>query len=242
MFGVVIIDDDPFSQVVIEDLLHTSYPDFSIVAKFSKVQEALLALPKIEADLLFLDMELEDGFGFDILKQLEEIDFEVIITTMHDSYMLQAIKHSAIDYLMKPLAKKDFAEAITRFQNKRSKVQKHNSDNSNRAISHRRLVIPNQNGLVLVEISDIIRMESEGAYTRITLVDGKTHLTSKNLGFYESQLAVHDFLRVHHSHLISLMHIKNYVKGEGGYVIMSDNTMVEVSRRKKEDFMRKLGL
>jgi two-component system LytT family response regulator len=242
MYRVVIIDDDPLSQEVIEDLLKPWLLDFEITAKYSTVKDALKLLQKTNVDLLFLDMELSDGYGFDVLKELEEIDFEVIITTMHDSFMLEAIKYSAIDYLMKPIGKGHFDAAIERFKNKMRKQQSVAKKSDDSGVRLSRLVIPNQNGLLLVDIHDIIRLESEGAYTRIIMADGKTHLTSKNLGFYDSHLASHNFSRVHHGHLINLLHVKNYVKGEGGYVVMTDGAMVDVSRRKKEEFLRKLGV
>jgi two-component system LytT family response regulator len=238
MINVVIIDDDLFSQETLKDRLLDLDHDFEIVGVFSGVEDTLAHFPKQGIDILFLDMELQDGKGFDVLKRLEEINFEVIITTMHDSFMLEAIKHSAIDYLLKPISKEDLNSAISRFEDKVQKLQKLKSPNTQERPT--RLVIPNQDGLELVEIKDLIRLKSDGAYTRLYLRNDREYLTSKNLGYYDDKLKSHDFFRVHHQHLINLNHVKNYIKGEGGSVTMSDDSTVDVSRRKKDDFLKNL--
>lgn len=240
MIKTVIIDDDPFSQETLKDILGDFTDDFEIVAVYSGVEETLINLPEIDVDLVLLDMELQDGQGFDVLKRLEDINFEVIITTMHDSFMLEAIKHSAIDYLMKPIGKDDLAVALDRFHKKMEKFQQ--LKNASPVNKKHSLVIPNQNGLILLEIKNIIRLESDGAYTRLFVADGTNHFLSKNLGYYENSLAEHDFIRVHNKHLISIKHVKNYVRAEGGTIVMSDSSTVEISRRKKEYFLQKLEL
>jgi len=238
-YKVAIVEDDPLSQQMLQDLIERSFPDFRVCATFSSVNDAVAELEMQQVNLLLLDMELGDGRGFDVLKRLDPIDFEVIITTMHDSYMLEAIKHSAIDYLMKPISKSALAEAFDRFEQKKSRrAPQASSLNTART---NKLVIPNQEGLNLVEIEDILRLESDGPYTTIHLVNGEKEVSSKNLGTYESMLAKYPFYRVHHSHLINLNHVVNYFKGEGGHVVLSDQSIVAVSRRKKDDFLAALG-
>lgn len=238
-YKAVIVEDDPLSYQVLSDVLADGFVELEVVAHYSNVADAATGLKDADADVVFLDMELPDGKGFDVLSALNSIDFEVIITTMHDSFMLEAIKHSAIDYLMKPITKTALHDAVDRFKSRIQKVS--DSKSVVRNTPSNRLVIPNQDGLILVEISDIIRLESDGAYTNLYLANGQKHMTSKNLGFYQNQLDPDSFFRVHHSHIISIAHIKNYVRGEGGQVIMSDESMVNVSRRRKEDFLRALG-
>lgn len=242
MYKVVIIDDDPLSQQSLLDLVEKELNQFQIEGVFSNVADGIAALKDLDIDLVFLDMELPDGQGFDVLKSLEEIHFEVIITTMHNSFMLEAIKHSAIDYLMKPVEKAGLLGAVSNFEKRIAKFKKVNTRINHKENRSNRLVIPNQQGLLLVEIDDIVRLESEGAYTKLFTVDKTVHLTSRNLGYYEQQLNQYDFFRAHHKHLINLAHIKNYIRGEGGQVVMSDNSTVDVSRRKKDDFMKVLGL
>lgn len=227
------------SAEALSDLLEKEFAQIDIVASFRSVSEAIKGFGVQKADLVFLDMELQDGKGFDLLKELGEISFEVIITTIHENYMLEAIKHSALDYILKPVEKEALNEAFERFKTKRAKksIDHCLSD----IVRSKKLVLPNQEGLILVEIADILRLESDGPYTTIHLIGGKKEVSSKNLGFYESALAAHPFFRTHHSHIINLNHVVNYVRGEGGHVILADQSMVAVSRRKKEDFLKALG-
>ena len=239
MYKAVIIEDDPLSQETLKDLFQGSFHKYTITGIFSSVEESVRELSDMDVDLVILDMELTDGKGFDVLKQLEKIDFEVIIATMHDRFMLEAIKHSAIDYLLKPISKEDLASALMRFEQKVQRLEKIKTESTQERPT--RLVVPNQDGLELVEIKDLVRLNSDGAYTKLYLTDGRHLLTSKNLGYYEDKLRTHNFFRVHHQHLISLNHVKNYIKGEGGSVTMSDNAIIDVSRRRKEDFLNKLS-
>lgn len=239
MFKVLIIEDDALAREMLNDLLVDHHPEYTLIGFFDTVKTALKSLPALRPDLIFLDMELPDGKGFDILEKLVNIDFEVIVTTSHDSYMLQAIKHSALDYLLKPVDAKSLADALHRFEMKIAS-SKSNAKSIEKAHVHK-IILPMSEGLMLLDIPDIIRLESDGSYTIFFTRDGKRHVTSQTLATYEPQLSNHSFFRVHHSHLINLNHISKYVKGEGGYVIMSDGTSVDVSRRKKEDFLRALG-
>ena len=240
MYQAVIIDDDNFSHEVLKDLLEKYFPEYRIAGNFYSVKDSVKSLDSSHPDILFLDIELPDGKGFDVLEKLDKIDFEVIITTVHDSYMLQAIKHSAIDYLMKPIEKKSLTEALQRFEKKMAVIKKQVTNQPTPRIS--KLALPTHDGLVLVEISEMVRLESEGAYTKFITTSGEVLMTSKSIGSYEDQLSPHGFFRIHHSHLINLSHIRRYVKGEGGYVIMSDNSNVDVARRKKEEFIKSLGI
>lgn len=241
MFDVFIIDDDPVSQHAIADLLEGISDNYRVTGILGTVEHAVRALTKMAPDLVILDMELPDGNGFDVLKRFPEINFEVVITTVHDSFMLEAIKHAAVDYLLKPVDKVMLQSALARFEKRAEKSGRINGNLRFNEARDGKLVISNQQGLVLVNKDDIIRLESEGAYTRIFLNDKLTHLTSKNLGHYEDQLRNKAFFRIHNKHLINLNHVKNYIRGEGGQVVMSDDSCVDVSRRKKEDFLKILG-
>jgi two-component system LytT family response regulator len=184
-------------------------------------------------------MELPDGKGFDILERLPDINFEVIVTTQHDSFLMQAIKHSALDYLLKPVNAEMLAETLKKFDNKISTAKA--SGENNHSHQTGKIIISMNNELLFLNIPDIIRLESDGSYTTFFLMDKKSFVTSRTLATYEDKLIPHGFFRVHHSHLVNLNHIGKYVKGEGGYVIMADNSQIDVSRRKKEDFLKALG-
>lgn len=239
MFKIVIIEDDSFAREMLSDLLVKHSDRYVVTAFFDSVKSSVKSIQSLAPDLVFLDMELTDGKGFDILEKLVKIPFEVIVTTMYDSYMLQAIKHSALDYLLKPVNSNDLTVALTRFENKMAESNADPKVNNNAHIH--KIVLPTSEGLLLLNISDIIRLESDGAYTVFYTGDGKKFLTSRTLATYEEQLIPQSFFRIHHSHLVNLNHIIKYVKGEGGYVIMSDNSSVDVSRRKKEDFLKALN-
>lgn len=240
MYKVVLVDDDPFSIEAIKDLLQIHFKNYEITAIFTGVEEAITNLPQLHVDLLFLDMELMDGEGFDVLKALGEINFEVIVITMHDSYMLEAIKHAAIDYLLKPVKHIDLASAIERFEKRNQKKVSHQNINADENKNSNRLVISNQNGLILLDIQKVLRLESDGAYTKIFSIDGAHYFTSKNLGHYEQLLPSNQFFRVHHSHIINLNQVKNFTSGNKNVAILSDSSEIEVSRRKKGDFLKKL--
>ena len=239
MYRAAIVEDDPLSAEALADLLADNFPEIELETHYLSVAKAIEGLSSSSPDLVFLDMELNDGKGFDVLQTLGEIAFEVIITTGHETYMLEAIKHSALDYILKPIEKKELNEAFARFKKKRAQATK--ATEISNAIRSKKLVLPNQEGLILVAIEDILRLESDGPYTTLHLVGGKKEVSSKNLGFYEDVLSVHSFFRVHHSHVINLNHVVNYVRGEGGHVVLSDRSVVGVSRRKKEDFLKALG-
>jgi len=242
MIKTVIIEDDPMSLDILKDLIADHFTQLQIVATYDTVRDAIRGMSKQEVDLVFLDMELPDGRGFDVLSGLGEINFELIITTMHDAFMLDAIKHAAIDYLMKPINAKDLVAAVERFALKIQKTRQKIEAGQQQVKKSSRLVIPNQQGLILTEINDIIRLESDGAYTHIILKDGTKILASKNLGHFEEELKAHDFFRIHHQHLINTKEVKSYTRGDGGSVTLSNETTVEVSRRKKDDFLKIIGL
>lgn len=238
MYKLVIIEDDLLSREILKDILEDYNSEFQVVEEFEKVLESVEYLKTNQPDLVLLDMELADGKGFDILEQLEQFDFEVIIITMHNSFMLEAIKHSALDYLLKPISKDDLSASLLRFENKIQKINQYKNPSPEAKKS--RLVIPNSGGLIILEIKNIIRLESDGAYTNIFTVAGKSYMVSKNLGYYESLLEETNFFRSHHKHLINLSHIKSYHRSEGAEVQMSDQSKVLVSRRKKELFLKLL--
>jgi len=239
MYKIVIIEDDSFAREMLIDLLTKYSSDYSVIAFFDSVRSAVKSLPSLGPHLVFLDMELADGKGFDILEKLVKINFEIIVTTMHDSYMLQAIRHSALDYLLKPINSKELNATLKKFETKN--VATKTDLKSNDPPNIQKIILPMIEGLILLNVSDIVRLESDGSYTEFYTVDGKKYLTSRTLATYEDQLIPQSFFRVHHSHLVNMNHITRYIKGEGGYVIMTDNSSVDVSRRRKEEFLRALN-
>ena len=207
----------------------------------------LKSVAKFHPDLVFLDVKIHGENGFDLLKQLDEIDFEVIFTTAYDNYAVQAFKFSALDYLLKPIDPDDLKQAVDKLKTKLSKnelakkfdVLFHNLKNLEGA--SKRITIPTVNGLVFLQVSDIIRCQSDVNYTTIYLTDRHKMTVAKTLKEFEALLEEYDFYRVHNSHLINLAFVRSYHKGKGGYVSLSDGSEIEVSTRRKEAFLRRLA-
>src|SRR3954454_4282462 len=212
--------------------------------------DAILAKHRFEElhpDLIFLDIQMPGKSGLDLLTELSERNFEVIFVTAHNEYILQALQFSAVDYLMKPVDEDRLVEAVQRV-NKRLKKEK--ADEPRQTLLHNiyqtssplemRLCLPTLKGFTILKLEEILYCEAERSYTVFRLANNKTIVISKPLFDYERLLAGTIFYRIHKSFLINLLHIKEYVRGEGGTVVMSNNMEIEVSRRKKEQFLTKV--
>ena len=247
MIKAIIIDDEQHCIDRLKKLVENYCNDsIEINGAFQSVEEGLSAVKQIKPELVFLDVEIKDKTGFDLLKQLPEINFEVIFTTAYDKYAVQAFKFSAIDYLLKPVVADELEAAVKKLNAKFSQKeisQKfdtlfHNLKNMHGA--SKKICVPVLNGIVLLEISDILHCESEINYTKIFLKNKQKLLVAKTLKEFEEMLSDYNFYRVHNSHLINLAYIKSYNKGKGGSVTMEDGSEIEVSTRRKEEFLKKL--
>jgi two-component system LytT family response regulator len=250
MLQAIIVDDEPRSRDTLRNFLNEFCPQqVNVVALADSVDtgaEAVLQHPDV--DLLFLDIEMNRETGFDLLRRFREIPFEVIFTTAHEGYALKAIKTCAIDYLLKPIDIEELKSAVGKVQDKRSKASfhqrfeafMHNMQHPARK-EKQQIAVATTEGLLFLNIVDILRCEADGAYTGFHLKNGSKVFVSKNLKEYEGLLAEYGFFRVHHSFIINMNEIKKYVRGEGGYVIMSDDFMVDVSKRKKDAFLAQIA-
>ena len=248
MIRAIIIDDEQHCIDRLTGLLATyGKPHVHLIDTFQSVEEGTMAIEKLQPDLVFLDVKLHDKTGFDLLRQVSEINFEVIFTTAFEKYAVEAFKFSAIDYLLKPVDPDDLKQAVDKLREKISKdevlkkfeVLFHNLKNS-QGVS-KKISIPTVNGLVFLEVSDIIRCQAEVNYTTIFLKEKQKITVSKTLKEFEELLTAYNFYRVHNSHLINLAYIKSYHKGKGGYVSLTDNSEIEVATRRKEQFLKKLS-
>jgi two-component system LytT family response regulator len=236
---ITLLEDDPVSAEMLRDLLGTVAPDWELEGPYGSVQEAVEKIGKHRPQLVFLDVELSDGSGFDVLKMLEPIDFDVIVTTSHDKYAIQAIKHRALDYLLKPFQISDLKEAMGKI-GRRLRIE------PERLIAPphealRKIAVPTSDGLLLIATDDIIRLESERNYTDFYLTGNRKVVVTRSLKEFEELLSPKGFFRIHHSHIVNLNQITRYVRGEGGYVTLSDGSSVDVSRRRKEEFLKVLS-
>ncbi len=236
----VIVDDDKLSIAHLTNLISKNAHEVEIVATFENPEEALEKIPALAPQLLFLDVEMPGLSGFDLLKKLPAINFEIIFTTAHDQYAIRAIRFAALDYLLKPIRPDTVQETIDRVKEKLTQKQNGHEKslplNNDKELNN--LAIPTLEGLLFVNLEDVVRCESDDKYTKIYQADKKMILASRTLGDFEDLLGTSGFFRIHKSHLINLKHLKRYIKGEGGQVVMSDGSTLDVSRRKKDDLLK----
>ncbi|MAB48638.1 MAG: response regulator transcription factor [Winogradskyella sp.] len=245
MIKAIIVDDEQHCINALLKLVEPISNTIKITNTFNSVDEALLKVQEISPDLVFLDVQINDKTGFDFLEELETIPFEVIFTTAHEKYAVQAFKFSAVDYLLKPIDEDDFTQAISKLNLKIeakdfSKKVKSLLSNVTKNDGQKRITIPTSEGLEFLDVADIIRCESDVNYTTIYTNDKRSLVVSKTLKWFETLLQNAGFFRIHNSHLINLSYIKKYTKGKGGYVTLSDDSNIEVSTRKKEGFIKAL--
>jgi two-component system LytT family response regulator len=244
--AAIIVEDEPGAMQSLKLLLHEYCPEIEVVASASTIAEAQKIIEEYTPHLAFLDIELSTGTSFELLEKLADISFKIIFTTAFDHYAIKAIKFAALDYLLKPIDADELISAVSKITNHQndSQIKKqllHLLGNLKPDNVGKRLAIPEQDGLSFLNINEIVRMESEGSYTNIYLENNKKITSSKSLGEYEEIVNENQFIRIHRSHIININFVKKYIKGDGGVVIMTDNTQVEVSRRKKIDFLQKLS-
>jgi two-component system LytT family response regulator len=245
--STLIIDDDANSRMITGTFIKKYFPDITIVGEGASVEEGLKLVDELTPDLLLLDIEMPDGTGFDLLRNVPVKNFEVIFITAFDAYAIEAFRFSAVDYLLKPLSVTDLKDSLLkvkeRIQGKMFEKQwtnlSYNLEQKNNY--DRKLAIATVSGFVFVDVKDIIRCESNSNYTQFYFTNGKKMTSSRNLGYYEELLPGEKFCRIHHSHLINIDFLDQYIKGGNvGTVVMKDGAELDVSQRKKEDFLQKV--
>jgi two-component system LytT family response regulator len=245
MLTCLIVDDDPHCRSILKAMLESEFPKLEAKHVARNLAEALQLNESIKPDIVFLDVELGDGSGFDFLEKAVHTNFKIIFTTAFDSYAIKAFKVNATDYLLKPFSSGELKTAVEKAISQQtttgiSPEMRLLMDYMNGNKS--RIALPVQSGFEFINVTEILRCEAEGNYTKFYMKGGKTHLVSKTLKTYENLLETEGFCRIHAAHLINLKEIKTYHKGEGGYVVMNDGTSVEVSRSRKDDFLAKLKI
>ena len=218
-----------------------------VIAECTTAESAKDKIELLEPQLVFLDISLPDKTGFDLLGELDKVNFEIIFVTAHNEYTLQAFHYSAIDYLMKPIDEDFLVDAVRRAI-KRVSVSAVNNNiyallhnlHQTQAPQEMKLCIPSTKGFQVVELKDILFCEASGSYTNIYFTDKHFICIAKTIHEYEELLSDAGFVRIHKSFLVNLVHVKEYIRGEGGSVLLSNNKEIEVSRRKKEFFLGKM--
>ncbi|MBS1563746.1 MAG: response regulator transcription factor [Bacteroidetes bacterium] len=245
MIQAIIVDDEPDCCEVLSLLLQKYCPEVQIMAVCHSGREAIDALSKYSAQLLFLDIEMPHMNGFELLEQLPAAGFELIFTTSYDQYALRAIRFSALDYLLKPIDREELQTAVRKASLRLQSPLPQQLEILLQRLSQpparfNRIALPTMEGLQLVSVDSIISCSSSSNYTILTLRDAPKLVVSRTLKEIEEMLEEYGFLRVHHSHLVNLNEIRKYIKGEGGNLVMSDGSTVDVSRSRKESLLRRL--
>jgi two-component system LytT family response regulator len=239
MITAIIVDDEKLSRNALSIQLRKHCPAVKVLAECASAAEGLKAIQAQRPQVVFLDVEMPHMNGFEMLQLLEPISFEIIFTTGYDAYAIKAIKFSALDYLLKPIEKEELKKAVAKIEQSAQQMIPQQLDIllqqlTNKPMTLQKLALPTLEGFKLVALENIIRCESEGNYTHVFLKKTEKLLVSRQLKEIEELLEGHPFLRIHHSHVVNLNEITQYVRGEGGWVVMSDNTSVNVSRSRKE--------
>ena len=247
MIKSIVIDDEKNNQELISNLLKSYAENIQVIAVADSVETAYQAIIEHQPDLIFLDIQMPDGTGFDLLKKFDKINFKVIFVTAHQEYAIEAFKYSALDYLLKPLSPTNLITALKKVEESFNsedlnlKLKTLLSNISEPIKNKKKIVLKTMERIYSVDINDIIRFESDGGYTKVYLVDGKRIMVSRTMKEYDDLLLNSDFLRVHNSHLINMNHLYCFEKAEG-HIVMKDDSIVPVSNRKREQLLELLNM
>lgn len=245
---VVIVEDEKHSQEALRNLLTEFCPSVDVVATASNMQSAIETIRLHEPDIVFMDIELNPGTGFEVLNETRDCHYAVIFTTAFEQYAIQAIKFSSVDYLLKPIDLEELKLALEKADKKISDEKKQEQVSvllNNLAIEnnqHRKICLASSDGLEFYKVADIVYCEANGSYTQFVFTDNRKVIVSKNLKEYENLLSGQFFLRVHNRHLINLLQVKKYLRADGGSIIMANGDEVYLSPRKKDAFLERMSM
>jgi two-component system, LytTR family, response regulator len=246
MITAVIIDDEAKGRLALREKLQHYCPEVVVLAEATDGATALQIINEQQPQLIFLDIEMPRMNGFEMLNQLPEKNFQIIFTTAYDQYAIKAIKYAALDYLLKPIDIEELKTAVAKTMtankmNTEKQVQLLQQNIRHPKKLFHKLAIPSLDGLLFYDINDIVHLAASSNYTTIYFNDKTKMMASKTLKEFEELLPEDIFFRTHHSHLINLHYIKRYIKGDGGQIELQNGTYVDVSRRKKDDFLKAIG-
>lgn len=244
MITALLIDDDQHLRTGLKALLDRYTNDIAIIGEAESVKTGIAAIEKLKPQVIFLDIHLSDGTGFDILEKLTanngKINAHIVFITAHEQYALKAFRFSALDFLLKPVDFEELQHTIGKIKEATGKTNSFEHidlllENIRKKVdNYKRIALSTSDGIHLFEVSDIIRCEASVNYTQFFIKNHKPVLISRTLKEYEELLTEHGFERIHQSHLINLAYLKSYIKNDGGYVIMADNTSIPIAQSKKE--------
>ncbi len=246
MLNVVIVEDEKHnSESLIDQLLEVD-KSIIVMGVATSPREAIAIISEKRPDVVFMDIELHQGTGFDVLESLKHVDFDVIFTTAFEHYALKAIKFSSLDYLLKPIDEEELKTAIEKAKGRKSEEDRKRQmemllSSFNKKSEQSNICLSTSEGIEFIKIDRIKYCEANGSYTNFHLEGDQKLIVSKNLKEYESILSDHNFMRVHHSFLINLKNVKKYVKSDGGYILMNNNAVVSISPKRKDEFLSRMA-
>lgn len=242
----ILIDDMPSALEMLENDLNMYFNEIQVIGKAKSVVEGAKLLRVLKPDILFLDIMLGDGTGFDILEIIPDLRSKIVFVTASDEYAIKAFKFAAIDYVLKPYSREDLNTAIEKAKNQiipdKEQLEVLKDTVSNPARIPKKISLHTSEKIMVVGLEEIIRCKSDNNYTEFYLENGAKVLVTKTLKYYADILKEYHFLRVHQSHLINTQFIKEYIKSDGGYLILKDQTSIPVSVRKRHEVFEALKL
>ncbi|NNF33587.1 MAG: response regulator [Saprospiraceae bacterium] len=239
----IIIDDEDHCRSSLTTQLEWSCPQVEVIAEGKSADEGVELIKKHKPDLVFLDIEMPGGTGFDMIEMLPHVDFKLVFTTAFDEYALQAFKVNAIAYLLKPIDEDELIRTVEKVVIEKNDIVEQKLEKLMQYLSseHKsgKIAVPVSDGLQFITTDKIIRCEADGNYCTIHLLEGKKLVISKTLKHISDLIQQQNFVRVHQSHIINMNYIKKYIRGKNGQIIMDDGSVIPVSRSKKDDFLEK---
>jgi two-component system, LytTR family, response regulator len=247
MLKCIIVDDEFKSRESLRAIIQKFCENIVVLEVCQNGVEATKAIYNGKPDIVFMDIQLQKETGFEILEKLDKIEFELIFTTAYSEFAIKAFKFSAIDYLLKPIDINDLKAAIEKARkriagNITQRIAQLGQNLRANTFKHSRLALPATDGLVFVNVDQIVFCEATGNYTNIHMDDGRKFVVSRTLKEYEELLEDQDFFRIHNSFLINLNSLKKYIRGEGGQVVMNNNQTLDVSKAKKKSFLERIKM
>ncbi|MEP7239167.1 MAG: LytTR family DNA-binding domain-containing protein [Ferruginibacter sp.] len=246
MLTAIIIDDEPDCVKLLSLQLKMYCPGIQVVAECTDSESGLQQIKQLHPDVVFLDIEMPVMNGFQLLEKIGDINFSLIFVTAYDQFAVKAFRFSALDYLLKPVDVKDLKAAVEKAEHRtlphkeQLQLLKQQLQGGDK-VHPDKIALPFQNGVIFTAVTQIIYCTSDNNYTRVHLTGGQQYIVAKTLGDIQEVLEERNFLRVHRQWVVNLDHIKKYVRGEGNYLIMSDDENIPVARNQKERLMEKFG-
>ena len=241
----LIIDDELQSRNFLSKMFQQYFPGIPVIGEASTVDEGLHAIQQLKPTLVFLDIQLNEQTGFDLLNRLPEINFSLIFTTAFDQYAIKAFRFNAIDYLLKPIIANELIDAVNKARQQissaylasKQQVEQLYQDLQNPKRIHDKIAVPTTEGFIIIPVDEIVYCHANGNYTEFHLTNKKCVLSSYTLKQYDEMLTSQSFFRAHRSYLVNMAHVKMYRRGEGGEIVMSNGHEIELARTHKDEFM-----